>query len=98
HTRLYTHNADVDRVNAQKLALLKSAESKFHMESRGSSLYTDQLKRGCISPETLSLKIGARIICTKNNPEDGFVNGTLGILEKFANDGYPVIRTDRGKV
>jgi ATP-dependent exoDNAse (exonuclease V) alpha subunit len=35
---------------------------------------------------------------TKNNPQEGFVNGTLGAVERFDKDnGYPIVMTRSGR-
>jgi hypothetical protein len=67
------------------------------MTSTGDKLLTDGLKRGCLSPEQLDLKIGAIVMFTKNDPEGRFVNGTLGVVTEFAReDGFPVVVTRGG--
>lgn len=91
--RLYSHNADVDRVNEARLLAIPGAVRKFAMASYGPAALVDALKRGCLSPETLSLKIGARVMFTKNKPDGSFVNGTLGEVEGFADNGIPIVRT-----
>lgn len=96
--RLFTHNADVDRINAEKLASLSGGEKKFAMSATGPSVLTDALKRGCLSPELLSLKEGAIVMCTKNNPAVGYVNGTLGsVIGYEVGTGYPIIETRDGR-
>ncbi|MEK7201274.1 MAG: AAA family ATPase, partial [Patescibacteria group bacterium] len=69
--RLFTHNADVDRINDEKLASLSARAHVFSMNTTGPAVLTEALKRGCLSPETLSLKEGAIVMCTKNNPAVG---------------------------
>lgn len=92
--RLFAHNADVDAINAKELAKLPGEAREFSMTSSGSKQYLETLKRGCLSPENLQLKIGAAVMCTKNNPEQGFINGTLGMIARFEKDsGYPVMCT-----
>ncbi|MCA9360546.1 AAA family ATPase [Candidatus Nomurabacteria bacterium] len=95
-TRLYTHNADVDAVNTQKLAQLPGAVRKFKMEGRGRKPLIEGLAKNCLSPELLELKEDAMVMCTKNNFEQGYVNGTLGRVVRF-DEGYPVIETTEGK-
>ncbi len=95
-TELYTHNADVDRVNDKALDKLVEKSKIFHMESMGSPVLSAQLIRGCLSPETLTLKIGARVMFTKNNFQEGFVNGTTGIVIDFDMEGYPLVETRDG--
>lgn len=94
---LHTHNADVDRVNEQKLIALTGASKVFTMESRGAAPLVEALKRGCLSPERLVLKQGAVVMGTKNIPAIGMANGTLGEVVAFAKDGMPIIETRDGR-
>ena len=98
HTRLYTHNADVDRINNDKLKSLRGEEEVFIMESRGPELFVQQLKRGCLSPETLCLKVGAKVMFTKNNFKEGFANGTIGEVKYFTEEQIPVVRAENGRM
>lgn len=92
--RLYTHNADVDKLNDTQLAALHGNTHTYLMESQGKANLIEGLKRGCLSPERLSLKEGAVVMCTKNNAALGYVNGTLGKIVGFAAEGdYPIIET-----
>ncbi len=95
-TRLYTHNADVDAVNAAKLAQLPGMVQKFKMEGKGRKPLIEGLAKNCLSPEMLELKEDAMVMCTKNNFEAGYVNGTLARVIRF-DGGYPVIETTEGK-
>lgn len=96
--RLYTHNADVDRENAEKLASLSAPVKTFHMESSGAPALIESLKRGCLSPERLELKRGAAVMFTKNNPLAGYANGTLGVVTDFEpGTGYPVVALRDGR-
>lgn len=96
-TRLHTHNADVDRVNAESLGRIGKSGRVYTMESRGSAALVESLKRSCLSPEKLELKEGAAVMFTRNNFEAGYVNGTLGTIESFGTDGVPVVRTFDGR-
>lgn len=95
--RLHTHNADVDRVNEDKLSRLPGASKVFRMSSRGGAPIIESLKRGCLSPETLVLKEGAVVMGTKNIPNLGLANGTLGVVIGFGRDGSPMIETRDGR-
>ncbi len=95
-TRLYTHNADVDVVNSQKLAELPGVARKYEMTGKGRKQLIEGLVKNCLSPELLVLKEEAMVMCTKNNFEAGYVNGTLGRVISFV-DGYPVIETTDGR-
>jgi len=93
--QLYSHNADVDAENAGELEKLPGETKAFAMESRGPEKLVLALKRGCLSPETLSLKVGARVMFTKNDiATHRYVNGTLGIVTGFADSGFPIVKTN----
>ena len=97
--KLFSHNADVDRVNEEILAKLPGKPQAFPMSSRGSDSLVAALKKGCLSPETLYLKVGAAVMFTKNSPKEGFVNGTLGEVKEFNKyRGNPVVKTRDGKL
>ena len=95
-TKLFTHNMDVDRYNLMKLEEIEDEPEVYEMTSRGKASGVEALKRGCLSPAELALKIGARVMFTKNNPVQGYVNGTIGEIIDF-DGGYPVIQTDDGR-
>lgn len=93
-TRLYTHNADVDAVNATKLGELGGAARSFKMSGRGNKVYQESLMRTCLSPGVLMLKEDAMVMCTKNNFEAGYVNGTMARVVGFDSyEGNPIIET-----
>lgn len=94
--KLYSHNADVDRINAEELAKIKGASKKFLMRSAGKDSLVDGLKRGCLSPELLELKEDASVMFTKNSPQGRFVNGTLGTVIGFGAEGFPLVETREG--
>jgi len=94
--KLFSHNADVDRINAEQLAKLPGTAKKFRMSSKGKDSMVDGLKRGCLSPETLELKEGAAVMFTKNSPQGKFVNGTLGVVTGWDTDGSPIVKTKDG--
>ncbi len=97
-TKLFSHNSDVDRVNERELAKLAGEEHVFKMESRGQPKLVEQLKRGCLSPETLRLKVGAKVMFTKNSIEGKYANGTTGTVVGFRHDdGLPVVATRAGR-
>ena len=97
-TQLYSHNADVDRINDVELGNIVGRASEFAMTCQGKDTLVATLKRGCLSPETLSLKVGARVMFTKNDVERKFVNGTLGVIAGFSKEsGYPIVKTNSGR-
>lgn len=95
-TRLYTHNIDVDRINDKELEQLPGDAHVFEMFTRGRPPLVETLKKGCLAPETLRLKIGTRVMFVKNNYEAKYVNGTLGKVVSFDEEGLPVVETSTG--
>lgn len=94
--RLYSHNANVDKENSFRLGALEAAATRYHMVSKGAAHIVDALKRGCLSPETLELKVGARVMFTKNSLEGTYANGTLGEVIELEEIG-PVVKTNTGR-
>lgn len=80
-TRLYTHNKDVDQENERELDKLPGEAIEYYMESMGRETVVATLKKGCLAPEALRLKPGAKVMFVKNNFDDGYANGTLGVVE-----------------
>jgi hypothetical protein len=97
-TKLFSHNLDVDSVNNIELSKLTEEEKSFVMIGEGNDKIVEILKKGCLSPENLELKIGAIVMCTKNNQKERFVNGTLGKVIGFDEfNGNPIIKTKNGR-
>lgn len=97
-TKLYTHNADVDSFNQQKLNSLTGEKRTFKMTGRGAKAMIEGLVRTCLSPDALELKKEAMVMCTKNNFEKGYVNGTLGRIVDFdSSEGWPIVEVADGR-
>ncbi|MEN9561101.1 MAG: hypothetical protein RIQ56_374, partial [Candidatus Parcubacteria bacterium] len=97
-TRLHTHNAEADRVNEESLGKIDSKARVFEMSSKGAKALVESLKQNCLSPERLTLKEGAKVMFTRNNFEEGYVNGTLGEVVGFAESGFPLVQIRGGRV
>jgi len=96
-TKLYTHNSNVDEYNLKRLAELESKEADFVMRSGGDDFVVGQMKKGCLAPEELKLKVGAVVMFVSNNPAKHYVNGTTGVVIDFdEKEGYPIVETFRG--
>ena len=96
-TRLHTHNAEADQINDESLGKVEGKTHVFHMTTRGARTLVDALRQNCLSPETLTLKEGARVMFTRNNFDEGYVNGTLGEVVGFAVNGNPIVKTKSGQ-
>lgn len=98
-TRLLTTNVDVDRINLLHLNQIEAETKNFEMTTSGSKSYVEQLKKSCLAPELLQLKVGAAVMCIKNSPDKKYVNGSLGTVLEFDEDtGYPVVKLISGRI
>ncbi|MBP6884207.1 MAG: AAA family ATPase [Candidatus Pacebacteria bacterium] len=90
-TKLYTHNIDVDSINHAELAKISGDTKEFVMAGKGSEFIVEALKKACLAPERLALKIGAEVMFIKNNYELGYFNGTRGKVSGFDSRGEPIV-------
>ena len=90
-TKLYTHNVDVDAINYAELQKLDGDTKEFHMSGSGNDILVAALKKSCLAPEQLKLKLGAEVMFIKNNYEAGYVNGTRGVIKGFDSRGEPIV-------
>ena len=95
-TRLFPHNANVDKLNDEELAKLSGREHVYEMTTKGKSAIVETLKKGVLAPEKLRLKRDALVMFVKNNFDEGYVNGTMGVVKEF-NEGMPVVETFDGE-
>lgn len=97
-TKLFPKNANVDQINVGELRKLPGYEKQYTMTSVGYAPIVEGLKKNCLSPEVLALKIGAKVMFTKNHLEGKYVNGTLGEVIDFSKtNGLPLIKTRNGR-
>ena len=97
--KLFSHNINVDFVNTETLSKIENETEVFNMLAQGPDALVAVMKKGCLSPEKLELKIGAEVMFTKNNQKEGFVNGTLGTVIDFQKDSkYPIVKTRNGRL
>ena len=92
-TGLHTTNVDVDGINAAHLEQLEGEVKEYQLVSSGRARYVESLKKSCLAPEQLRLKVGALVMCIKNNQEKQFVNGSLGVVTGFEEEtDYPMVK------
>ncbi len=96
-TKLYTHNVDVDALNKKYLSELDGQSKVFLAIAKGAKKYIDKLYKSSLLQEKLELKIGAIVMFIKNNPEKGYINGTIGEVIGFNEVGMPIVETFSGK-
>ncbi|HPA25731.1 MAG TPA: AAA family ATPase [bacterium] len=97
-TKLYTHNVDVDAINYRELMKISSPAKAYQMQLSGNQTLAEILQKGCLAPDRLMLKIGAKVMFVKNNFEAGVVNGTVGEVVDFDEDSLPIVKTSKGEL
>lgn len=101
-TELYCHNRSVDYINQGKVQQLPGATQTFVAQvttkKKKSSSLVKQLLKNCLAEERLSLKERALVMFVQNDPQQKYINGTLGTVVGFnKKNGYPVVRTREGR-
>lgn len=96
--KLFTHNADVDAMNASKLAASLNSKEVFVAVTKGKGKIVEGLMQSVLASPSLELKVGAKVMFVRNNPERGYFNGTMGeIMEFDGEEGYPLVKTQQGR-
>lgn len=105
-TRLYTRRDGADAENKRHLDKLSGPlvcfNATLHVQRKTS--YEDKqagetLKRNCLAPEELQLKVGAQVILLKNLNPPHLVNGSRGRVVGFEEEEgfkYPVVEFTNG--
>ena len=91
-TNLYTHNMDVDRINLEQLEAIDGSLKKFKATSKGNPKLLETMQKSILAKEVIELKKGAKVMFVRNNPEKGYLNGSLGKVLKYDEKGFPVIQ------
>lgn len=108
--RLVTHRAQAAGINQLRLNKLPSEERLYLAIDTGPEKALEKLDESCLSPRELRLKVGARVMTTKNdnryqrseNGEPGyqlpqrFANGSQGTVIDMLDESV-TIRLDNGK-
>jgi hypothetical protein len=99
-TLLYARNVNVDGINEKELANIRSTEKIFTMVARGPNALVAALKKSCLAPERLKLKIGAEVMFIKNDTSGKYVNGTRCIVVGFdkSEESWPIVKTYHHKM
>lgn len=101
---LYTHNADVDGINLDKLCKIQSQSYTYNAEFTGNETAIKTLIKGITAPMSLELKVGAKVMFVKNDMEQGYVNGTQGVIIRFDQNNErtppftPIVETIDGDI
>jgi ATP-dependent DNA helicase PIF1 len=93
--RIETTNKNVDDFNERRLDMIDGKQKCYQMTSDGHEGMVQGLIKSCMSPERLFLKVGARVMFTKNDGyEKRYVNGTQGVVIEMQDDHIKVETND----
>ncbi len=96
--RLDTHNKKVDHYNQTRLERLPGFPKTYVMQEDGPYPDAiDKLKKNCLSPEKLILKVDTPVLFTRNDSELRWVNGTQGIVKELRENSV-VVELPRGEI
>ncbi|MEM6321624.1 MAG: AAA family ATPase [Bacteroidota bacterium] len=96
--KLFTHNRDVNLLNISELRNLAGASQLYQSETKGNAKLIEVLKKSVRAEELLELRIGAKVMFVRNNPEEGYVNGTLGKVVGFSKEeNLPMVQLLDGR-
>jgi len=97
-TKLYTHNADVDKINLKELDKIEEIPHFFEAIEKGSRQNLERIYKSSLVKEKIELKKGAVVIFIKNNYDVGYINGTLGVVIDFEKGtDLPVVELASGR-
>jgi len=90
---LTSTNQMAEKINRVMLDRLTTPLKSFEAMTVG--LFHEECKQ---APQTLHLRVGAKVMFLNNDRDDQWVNGTMGIVLDFIDDRYIVIETDMGRI
>ena len=99
-TILTTHNYKVDKINEIELNKIPNSEVLHQAIYNGAPDRIDYLRKNCLSPDALRLKVGAQVMMIKNTyQKEGIINGSLGIIKAFSpRKSFPIVEFANGKI
>lgn len=94
--RLFTHNVMVDKRNEDALDEIEAEPRVFEALITGGDKAINFFEKNLITPRILTLKEGARIMTTRNDPQDRYVNGSMGYVREINAGGGVRVELDSG--
>lgn len=90
-TKLCTHSDDADRINRSSLAESPGDEKTFDAHDDFPDSETSKIRT--LAVKRLVLKVGSQVMLIKNlDLAKGLCNGSRGFVEKFTENGNPMVR------
>ena len=87
-TRLYAKNINVDAINQGELSKLTTDSKEYSYFCAND--YSQKWATANKIPAQIKLKIGAQVMCTRNIPLLGLVNGSRGVITDMDESGVSI--------
>src|SRR5690606_29645072 len=84
--RILSRNWEVDKYNDQKLKELTTPAVNFKTQYAGEEWAIKRIKENLVVGEVLTLKKGALVMMRINNFKEGYINGTVGVIQGLTDD------------
>ncbi len=96
---VFSKNCDVDLMNEAELKKIKGEAKYFYAKDEGDSDKIKIFNRDCPAKEMITLKVGANVMLLVNqDTENGFVNGSIGVVESFPDDNTVEVKFKHGTI
>ena len=95
-TELYPLKSSVSYINFDRLNSLEGEEYEYDAKFGGDEKWQEALAKNVIAEVTVYLKVGAKVLFIRNNPEEGYYNGMGGVV-KECHDKTVVVETIDGE-
>lgn len=93
-TKLYSRNKSVDKENEEMLKSLPGKSKTYEAEAFGYENDINSLSKSILAPESLTLKVGAKVMSLKNDEDLLYVNGSIGTVTKMNPNSVEVLFED----
>ena len=84
--RIFSRNHQVDTYNKEQLKIINSPEQIYKTSYAGEGKFVERLKENLVVGEEVKLKRGALVMMRVNNFQEGYVNGTIGVVEGMTEE------------
>jgi hypothetical protein len=98
-THLVPTNAEADKINAQKIAEIKSPSRNYFAAFISNDIKDEEdLKKNCPALQLLTLKVGMLVMLVANDKSGRYVNGSQGKVVDIFSDGAEILLKNGNKV
>lgn len=85
-------NDVADSINSREASKINSKSRIYSSQTKGQVLTTDK-----VTADTLELKVGLQVMTLINDMEEGYQNGSIGVITSLMED-YVIVKLNSGKI